>query len=95
MEEGDIIATVSDGIHDNLDPQIQGLSPEIFGLEYEDWSNVPLRWASALKTSYMCHLAMELLKGSPVTPAHMKNTLIQNSLELTTRSRLVSNIFLL
>eukprot|EP00324_Dicrateria_rotunda_P004055 CAMPEP_0206160284 /NCGR_PEP_ID=MMETSP1474-20131121/6625_1 /ASSEMBLY_ACC=CAM_ASM_001110 /TAXON_ID=97495 /ORGANISM="Imantonia sp., Strain RCC918" /LENGTH=278 /DNA_ID=CAMNT_0053561533 /DNA_START=454 /DNA_END=1287 /DNA_ORIENTATION=+ len=37
VEEGDIIASMSDGVHDNLDPQIQGLSPSDFGYPQENW----------------------------------------------------------
>jgi len=34
---GDLLVLVSDGVHDNLDPQILGLSPQQVGLPDEDW----------------------------------------------------------
>ena len=49
VEEGDIIAVMSDGVHDNLDPQIQGLSPCDFDLQYTDWESMPASYTAELK----------------------------------------------
>lgn len=40
VQEGDLIMLCSDGVHDNLDPQSQGLLPTKFGLESDDWTKV-------------------------------------------------------
>lgn len=41
-DEGDIIALVSDGVHDNLDPHTLGKSPSELGItaENDSWDNV-------------------------------------------------------
>eukprot|EP00009_Paramoeba_aestuarina_P010069 CAMPEP_0201542768 /NCGR_PEP_ID=MMETSP0161_2-20130828/72214_1 /ASSEMBLY_ACC=CAM_ASM_000251 /TAXON_ID=180227 /ORGANISM="Neoparamoeba aestuarina, Strain SoJaBio B1-5/56/2" /LENGTH=263 /DNA_ID=CAMNT_0047950447 /DNA_START=621 /DNA_END=1409 /DNA_ORIENTATION=- len=37
FEEGDLLLLMSDGVHDNLDPQILGYSPLSFGIPCESW----------------------------------------------------------
>ena len=87
VEEGDIIATMSDGVHDNLDPQVQGYMPRDFNLEYDTWEDIPPAWLSALKSSYLSHFTLYLLKQNPITPQDMKTSLINHAIELTHRSR--------
>ena len=41
VNEGDIIAVMSDGVHDNLDPQTLGYSPRNFDIDYDDWEKAP------------------------------------------------------
>jgi serine/threonine protein phosphatase PrpC len=36
-DEGDVILLLSDGVHDNLDPQMLGVSPSELGLDAKDW----------------------------------------------------------
>lgn len=40
MEEGDILMVVSDGVHDNLDPQSLGVQPQELLMEASDWQEV-------------------------------------------------------
>eukprot|EP00324_Dicrateria_rotunda_P005514 CAMPEP_0206167608 /NCGR_PEP_ID=MMETSP1474-20131121/28954_1 /ASSEMBLY_ACC=CAM_ASM_001110 /TAXON_ID=97495 /ORGANISM="Imantonia sp., Strain RCC918" /LENGTH=400 /DNA_ID=CAMNT_0053572375 /DNA_START=30 /DNA_END=1229 /DNA_ORIENTATION=+ len=37
LDEGDIVVTVSDGVHDNLDPQLRGMKPSEFDIPAETW----------------------------------------------------------
>ena len=41
VDEGDIIIVMSDGVHDNLDPQTLGLSPRDFDIDNDRWEASP------------------------------------------------------
>jgi len=90
VEEGDLLATVSDGVHDNLDPQIQGLAPSDFGLDAEDWDSLDVSWINLIKRSYLSHFTEYLVncqKGVPLEPRRVKNILVDFCLDNTARSR--------
>ena len=40
--KGDMLVLVSDGVHDNLDPETLNLDPLQAGLDYSDWVDIPL-----------------------------------------------------
>jgi len=44
---------VSDGVHDNLDPQNLGLNPKDLSLDYASWPDVPLDEGTTAKTKAM------------------------------------------
>jgi hypothetical protein len=90
VEEGDIVFAMSDGVHDNLDPQIQGLSPVDFGLDYT-WQNIPDHLSVALKRSYLVHFVEERIidSSSDVTPSLIKDHLIEYCLKATQKTRYV------
>jgi len=94
VEEGDIIFAMSDGVHDNLDPQILGLSPVDFAQDYT-WSNIPDYLASALKRFYLVRFVEEKIVGActDVTPDYIKNRLVEHCVRTTqaTRNFLSSN----
>lgn len=88
VEEGDIIVCMSDGVHDNLDPEIQGLSPSDFDLQFSDWDEMPSAWAIELKKLYLSYFVQDLLGDIlPLTPQYIKNTLIDFCKTLTETSR--------
>eukprot|EP01126_Amoeba_proteus_P000560 TRINITY_DN1015_c0_g1_i8.p3 TRINITY_DN1015_c0_g1~~TRINITY_DN1015_c0_g1_i8.p3 ORF type:complete len:179 (+),score=46.28 TRINITY_DN1015_c0_g1_i8:1371-1907(+) len=37
VEEGDIVMICSDGVHDNFDPEVQGIPPNQLGLDCPNW----------------------------------------------------------
>ena len=41
VDEGDIIISMSDGVHDNFDPQTEGYLPRHFGMNYDNWNDAP------------------------------------------------------
>lgn len=87
VQKGDIIASMSDGVHDNLDPQLQGLSPSDFDAPYDSWENAPDEWVVAVKQSYLRHFTRWLIRDIPFTPNHIKDTLINHCIKNTTKSR--------
>ena len=38
LKEGDLVMMVSDGVHDNFDPEFLGLTPGEIGLSISSWS---------------------------------------------------------
>lgn len=53
---GDIIIMMSDGIHDNFDPESLGVEPTGMGLNYDKWSDIDLNDRIILKDSYRTQL---------------------------------------
>lgn len=88
VEEGDFIVSMSDGAHDNLDPEIQGLLPGDFDLQFSDWKEMPVSWVIELKKLYLSHFVQDLLGDIlPLSPQYIKNTLIEYCKTVTTVSR--------
>lgn len=62
-DEGDYFMIVSDGVHDNLDPQHLGFEPLDLGLQGESWATVPdLEVAEEAKTRYRLELLQKIIK---------------------------------
>ncbi|MDP2435262.1 MAG: hypothetical protein Q8P67_05930, partial [archaeon] len=40
LEEGDLIISMTDGVHDNLDPATLKISPRFFGFTLDDWQDL-------------------------------------------------------
>lgn len=63
--EGDIIVFVTDGVHDNLDPEELGEEVSALGLpelaKYNTWEDVPNHEIEKVKSMYMCHKLARLL----------------------------------
>jgi len=56
----DIILLVSDGIHDNLDPEAMGKKPRDVGLNFDDWKSVPQKKGEKAKTKWQCKMIQDL-----------------------------------
>ncbi len=52
VEEGDYIICMSDGVHDNLDPEVLRISPRVLGLSEASWRDVPPECAAIAKKSF-------------------------------------------
>ena len=93
--KGDIIFACSDGVHDNLDPQMQGISPHDFGMEFSSWEEAEGANSSlvhAVKTEFMLSSISQLLKyytHSPsYSPHQITETLVQHAKNITSKMRI-------
>lgn len=50
--KGDMLVLVSDGVHDNLDPETLNLDPQQAGLDYAEWGEVPIEEKVRAKDIY-------------------------------------------
>ena len=92
LEEDDIVFVVSDGVHDNFDPQQLGMSPRVFGLQYDDWKEAEAAWpqpTQEAKTRHMLSTMTELLlsKQQPVTPLLITESLLEHAQIVTDVTR--------
>src|SRR3990167_8000844 len=88
VEEGDIIMAMSDGVYDNLDPQIQGLQPHDFDLNYNSWDNVPQTMLYHLKQRYLVRFVEDLIGKMPlVTPSFLQHRIIEYCINISSVSR--------
>lgn len=72
--KGDIILMVSDGVHDNLDPEALGVDPMGIGLNYDKWLDIPLQDRIALKDSYRTQLFYRHFQSVPsLSPLEIAN----------------------
>eukprot|EP01126_Amoeba_proteus_P006652 TRINITY_DN12320_c0_g1_i4.p1 TRINITY_DN12320_c0_g1~~TRINITY_DN12320_c0_g1_i4.p1 ORF type:complete len:265 (-),score=62.99 TRINITY_DN12320_c0_g1_i4:227-1021(-) len=60
--EGDIVLICSDGIHDNLDPEVHGMKPPELGLDFDDWNNVDDEILASTKSQFASKLLSRLYK---------------------------------
>jgi len=89
-KENDIILLVSDGVHDNLDPQTLGLPPSHFGIEFADWEQVDYERGVDCKVQYMNGFITKLVKkedGEIISPRVLSKKLIRHCIETTGAGR--------
>jgi hypothetical protein len=99
-EAGDIIFIISDGVHDNFDPQSLGKSPKELNINAESWSQIdskdPVLYAETEKVKYLFANkflntliggAKSLQPATRTTPSLITNKLTEHSLQLTKPAR--------
>jgi serine/threonine protein phosphatase PrpC len=87
-EENDIIVVVSDGVHDNLDPQTLGKFPSDINLPNKSWDELTGEGLHKAKALYMKNLLGELIFNSDtVTPASITENLMKHCWAVTSKSR--------
>lgn len=88
-EENDIIVVVSDGVHDNLDPQTLGKFPTDLDLPNKSWDELTLDGVHKAKAAYMKKLLGGLIfsEGEEVTPASITESLMKHCWNVTSKSR--------
>jgi len=87
-EEDDIIVVVSDGVHDNLDPQTLGKFPADLNLPNKTWDELTTDGLQRAKANYMRSLLGELIFSEPeVTPASITDSLMKHCWNITSKSR--------
>jgi len=88
LDEEDIVVVVSDGVHDNLDPQLRGLEPSEFGIDAGDWNEAEEKFSeqtNSVKCKYLIDTMNETVHktNEPVTPHLITNSLITLAKETT------------
>lgn len=90
----DILFLVSDGVHDNLDPENLGISPNLLGASRPSWSEIESDEARLLKKVYMENMFCDIVlasidpKGSgQVLPQLCVKKLLENAFNITVSSR--------
>lgn len=93
MEEGDICFVVSDGVHDNFDPQQLGKKPSEFGLVEETWkelegNDAAPSQASLIQNEFRCRKMEEVINSVPkVTPQTIVESLLNYCVKTTAACR--------
>jgi len=90
----DIIFMVSDGVHDNIDPQQLGLNPKDIQIEAESWADAEKLFADATmnaKTEYRNKLLTQqfedLEKKGTITPQNVTKMILEYCSNITSNSR--------
>jgi hypothetical protein len=89
-KEGDILLLVTDGVHDNLNPQILGKLPSDVGLTApnNEWKNVPHEEADRVKAHFQLEILATLLnQNKEKSPFQFTHALIQHCLKTTNKAR--------
>lgn len=87
---GDLVIAVSDGVHDNLDPEQLGVPPCKIDseLDAKSWDKIPGVTAERLKTSYRTELLRQKIeKLKSKTPKAITAMLMDYCSETTSKSR--------
>jgi hypothetical protein len=84
--QGDILLLVSDGVHDNLDPQLLGFLPKHLGLSGSDWAMVEPVLGEEAKDLYRTAILAKLL-ADVSTATQVADIVIQHCMQTTSKSR--------
>ncbi|EFA76545.1 hypothetical protein PPL_10313 [Heterostelium album PN500] len=76
-QENDIIILVSDGVHDNLDPQTIGVTPRECQLPYDHWSDMETEKIQECKSKYMQEFLKKRLLNAAAIQHHQQQQLLQ------------------
>lgn len=100
LEKDDILFAVSDGIHDNLDPESFGLSPNDLcnsdlitdstlkeKIKDKSWSDLNIHVAEKLKSQWMTNKIHQLTDNQEKSSESILTALIQHSYNTTAKSR--------
>jgi serine/threonine protein phosphatase PrpC len=87
--EGDLLILCSDGVHDNLDPQILGKFPSDLGLPEQNWEDADVDAIDDVKTAFRCKWLEEHIfaKTARPTPMLTVSRLTNHCTEATRLSR--------
>ena len=80
LEEGDYVIAVSDGVHDNLDPEILKQRPIDIGLNETDWKEVPNDTKNNAKRKFKEEKLNQIIHHYPDTDISAK-TIVNNVIE--------------
>merc|ERR1712137_181934 len=88
--EGDLLFVCSDGVHDNFDPQLQGISPKELGSEIESWNDIGADEANALKSEFRCaqlKKVMNITNSRTVDLEKLVDTVVDYCVDMTRPSQ--------
>ena len=84
----DLLIIVSDGVHDNLDPQYLGKTPRDLHINEDDWELVEPRVANLAKQKFREQKLLEILSVSDaLTPSVVCDLLADYSYDITSAGR--------
>jgi len=84
----DIVLIMSDGVHDNLDPQTLGKVPADLNLPNKNWEELSHDNLLQIKAEYMRTLLRDIIfSDEDLTPGSITQRLINHCLEVTRKSR--------
>ena len=95
LDDDDIVVVVSDGVHDNLDPQLRGMNPREFNIDADDWNIAEEQFpelTNDVKSKYLIDTLNNVIhdkleKNTEITPHFITSTLIQYAKETTKPAR--------
>lgn len=87
-KEGDLLGILSDGVHDNLDPQYLGVAPEELKVQgFSDWGEIESEEVQLAKTRYREELLMNKFVGPSPEPKTISDMLVDHCLRITEPGR--------
>jgi len=87
-EEDDIAVLMSDGVHDNLDPQTLGKTPQELDLPNNSWDELSHEALIRAKATYMTNLLSSIVFNEDYpSPSAITNSLINHCMEVTRKAR--------
>jgi Protein phosphatase 2C len=90
-ECGDLLLLVTDGVHDNLDPELCGVSPDELLVVGESWDQVSYDEAQDAKEAYtqyrLGRIFSQLSAGGTITPRRITDALVHLCTQQTEKSR--------
>jgi hypothetical protein len=92
VEEGDLVVVVSDGVHDNFDPQLMGVNPREMGIEADTWATATAELIEDKKYQFSSHMMTKLLsrlhvKNQKISARKAAVHLIDHANDVTSASR--------
>ncbi|KYQ93896.1 protein phosphatase 2C-related protein [Tieghemostelium lacteum] len=90
-DEDDLILLLSDGVHDNLDPQQLGISPRDLGLQVDTWdeagSQFPIETDNTKNDFRRKWLSDHFETSDKLEPSYITNHLLKHCMDTTQSSR--------
>jgi len=90
VRQGDLILVVSDGMHDNLDPELLGKFPSDLDESIDEgtsWKELPAPLMARIKTRYREDTLASLINHTLTTPQDICQALVEYSRKVTYASR--------
>jgi hypothetical protein len=84
LEEGDYILAMSDGVHDNLDPEVLGLTPADLGhRDVSDWRSFDSKLKSTVKNTFKERKLSDIIGVDPPSAEFISKRVIDFVVETT------------
>jgi len=87
LRDGDVVFVVSDGVHDNLDPQSLGVEPQQLLMDELTWNDVNDKRCQTAKTQFRARLVSMLMSQHNWTVQNVTTRLLKHSLNVTKKTR--------
>jgi len=87
VEDGDYLLALSDGVHDNLDPEVLGVKPSQLGARTDSWRELDAATKSKLKNSFKEHKLADIIGLNPPSAAYISQRVVDFVIETTRLQR--------